>query len=238
MLRTIIFWLLFLPLTVLVILIGLPASLLSPDYLHNGGRIWGRISLRLAGVRLAVLGREHLPARQAVVFMANHQSQFDILALFAGLPGQFRWLAKAELFRIPLFGLAMRRSGYIPVNRGERREAMKSLIAAARRIAAGTSVVVFPEGTRSEDGHLLPFKKGGFLLALHAQAPIVPIAIHNSGRLLPKGSRILHPGGIQIEILPPIATAGLRSADAGRLTDQVRQALEEALARGTDRASA
>ena len=235
MLRTTVFWALFLPLTVLVILAGLPASLLSPDYLHNCGRFWGRAALRLAGTRLQVCGQEYLPLKQAVIYMANHQSQFDILALFAGIPGQFRWLAKAELFRIPLFGLAMRRSGYIPVNRGNRREAMQSMTAAARRIASGTSVVVFPEGTRSENGRLLPLKKGGFLLAIHSQVPIVPIAIHNSGRLLPKGSRILRRGKIQIEILPAIPTTGLRSAASEELTMQVRQALESALARGADR---
>ncbi len=237
MLRMIIFWTFFLPLTVLVILTGLPASFISPDYMHNCGRFWGRVSLRLAGVRLQVCGREHLANGLAVIFMANHQSQFDIPALFAGLPGQFRWLAKEELFHIPLFGLAMRRSGYIPVNRGDRREAMQSMVAAARRIAGGTSVVVFPEGTRSEDGELLPFKKGGFLLALHSQVPIVPIAIHNTGRLLPKGSRILRPGKIQVEILPAIPTTGLRSADREHLTDQVRLALEGALARGVDQFS-
>ena len=235
MLRTTIFWVLFLPLTVLVILAGLPASFISPDYLHNCGRFWGRVALRLAGTRLQVFGQEHLPQGQAVIFMANHQSQFDVLALFAGIPGQFRWLAKAELFRIPLFGLAMRRSGYIPVNRENRREAMQSMNAAARRIASGTSVVVFPEGTRSDDGHLLPLKKGGFLLAIHSQVPIVPIAIHNTGRLLPKGSRTLRGGNIQVEILPPIPTAGLRNSASEELTTQVRQALESALIRGVDR---
>jgi len=129
----------------------------------------------------------------------------------------------------------MRRSGYIPVNRGDRREAMQSLTAAARRIVSGTSVVVFPEGTRSDDGQLLSFKKGGFLLALHSQVPIVPIAIHNTGRLLPKRSRTLRPGEIQVEILPAILTSGLRSADREQLNDQVRQALESALSRGKER---
>ena len=231
MLRMILFWPLFLLLTLFIILTGLPISLLSPDYLHNWARVWGRISLFLAGARLQVDGGEHLDPEQAVIYMANHQSQLDILALFAGLPGQFRWMAKEELFHIPLFGLAMRRSGYIPVNRGNHREAMRSMAAAAQRIATGTSVVVFPEGTRSDDGHLLPFKKGGFMLALHSQVPIVPVAIRGSNRLLPKGTHVLRGGEIQVEILPVIPTAGLSGADRDRLMDQVHEVLQGALDR-------
>jgi 1-acyl-sn-glycerol-3-phosphate acyltransferase len=239
MLRTIFFWALFLPLTLVIILTGLPLSLLSPNYLHLWGRGWGRLSLRLAGIRLTAGGRENLPAG-AVIFMANHQSQYDIPALYAGIPGQFRWLAKAELFRIPLFGLAMRRAGYIPVNRSDRREALLSMDRAARLIAGGRSVVVFPEGTRSPDGRLLPLKKGGFMLALKSQVPIVPVAIHGTGRLLPKGSRLLRGGSVRVDILPPIPTAGLGTADRDRLMDEVHRALAAALAddgpKGGDRA--
>lgn len=233
MLRTVFFWVCFAPWTLFIILTGLPLSLLSADYLHNWARVWGRVSLRLAGARLRLTGLEHLPRGAAVIYMPNHQSQLDILALFAGLPGQFRWLAKAELFRIPLFGLAMRRSGYIPVDRGDRRAAMQSMTAAARRIAGGTSVVLFPEGTRSDDGQLLPFKKGGFLLALHSQVPIVPVAIHNSGQLLAKGQCSLRPGRIEVEFLPAITTAGLRTADRDTLMEQLRQDLATALARSS-----
>ncbi len=229
MLRTVFFLATFIPLTILVILTGLPASLLSPNYLHNCGRFWGWAGLRLAGVRITVSGQEHLPRTGATIFMPNHQSQFDILALFAGIPNQFRWLAKAELFRIPLFGLAMRRAGYIPVTRDDRRKSLLSMQEAARRIIGGTSVIVFPEGTRSPDGHLLPFKKGGFMLALQSQVPIVPVAIHGSNRILPKHSFWLQGGAIRIEILPSFPTAGLSPADREPLIAAVRSSLAEAL---------
>lgn len=229
MLRTLFFFVTFLPLTLAVILAGLPASFFSPDHMHNCGRFWGRISLRLAGVRLQVTGREHLPATGPAIYMANHQSHFDIPALFAGIPGQFRWLAKAELFRIPLFGLAMRRCGYIPVNRQDRKEAIRSMDQAAARITAGASVVVFPEGTRSPHRQLLPLKKGGFILALKSGAPIVPVAIHGTGRILPKGSRRMQGGAIHIEFLPPVATADLGLADRDQLLTRVEKRLQEAL---------
>ena len=229
MLRTFFAIAVFTPWTLFIIITGIPLSLISPDYFHNYARIWARFGLWLTGMRLEVSGEEFLSAGKPAIYMANHLSNFDILALFAGLPGQFRWLAKEELFHIPLFGLAMRRSGYIPVNRGNHREAMKSMTAAAQRIAAGTSVVVFPEGTRSDDGNLLPFKKGGFMLALHSQVPIVPVAIRGSSRLLPKGTHVLHGGKIQVEILPAIPTAGLRGADRDRLMEQVQEVLQGAL---------
>ncbi len=187
MLRAIFFNLCFFPWTALVIICGAPFSLISPDYMHNCGRIWGIVSLWLAGVRLRVEGVEHLPGGdQPVIFAGNHQSNFDILCYFAGLRLQFRWMAKQELFRIPLFGLAMRRCGYISIDRRDRRKAMKSMLAAAEQIRNGTSVVIFPEGTRSEDGHLQEFKKGGFLIALKAQVPIVPVAISGSRNVLPR----------------------------------------------------
>lgn len=229
-LRNIFFYLCFFPWTVLVIICGAPFSLISPNYMHITGRIWGIVSLRLAGVRLKVEGRENLPNDgQPVIFAGNHQSNFDILAYFAGLPLQFRWMAKEELFHIPLFGLAMRRSGYIPIDRSDRRKAMQSMSVAAERIRGGTSVVIFPEGTRSGDGRLQEFKKGGLLIALKAQVPIVPVAISGSGKALPKNSFIFRPGTIHLRILPPLATAGLTSRDSDTLMAQLRERLVAAI---------
>ncbi len=237
MLRTVFFNLCFFPWTALVIICGAPFSLLSPDYMHNSGHIWGVVSLWLAGVRLEVEGLENLPdTEQPVIFVGNHQSNFDILCYFAGLPFQFRWMAKEELFRIPLFGMAMRRCGYIPIDRSDRRKAMKSMIAAAERIRSGTSVVIFPEGTRTEDGRIQNFKKGGFLIALKAQVPIVPVAISGSRDVLPKDSFRIRSGKIRLRILPPIATAGLTSKDSDTLMAQVRDRL--VLAAGEERENA
>jgi len=228
MLRTLFFYITFIPWTLFVILTGVPLSFLNPDYLHSYGRFWARISLRLAGVRLTVSGQENLQAR-AAIYMPNHQSNFDILALFAGLPVQFRWLAKEELFRIPLFGLAMRRSGYIAVDRSDRKKAIQSMAIAAKRISEGTSVIVFPEGTRSPDGCLLPFKKGGFMLAMEAKVPIVPVAICGSHHVMPKHSSLIRGGRIRIDIFSPVPTAGISPSGRDMLMEEVRLPIAEAI---------
>lgn len=229
MIRTIFYFVTLIPWTLFVIVTGVPLSFISPDYLHNYARLWARVGLRLAGVRLKVSGQEHLRSDEPVIYMSNHTSNFDILALFAGLPGQFRWLAKEELFRIPLFGLAMRRAGYIPLDRSDRRKALHSMTEAAKRIRGGASVVIFPEGTRSADGILQPFKKGGFLIALKAGVPVQPVAISGSFAIMPKTSRRIHGGRIEVRILPAIATAELTSADTEKLLATVQERIAVAL---------
>ena len=225
MFRTLFFLMTFVPWTLFVILTGVPLSLLSPDYLHSYSRRWARLSLMLAGVRLTVRGREHLSSGGPVVYMANHVSNFDILALYAGLPGQFRWLAKAELFRIPLFGYAMRRAGSIPVDRSNRKKSVLSMREAVRRIENGASVVIFPEGTRSRDGELQNFKTGSFTLAIMAKVPVVPVAITGSREVMPKHSRWIHGGHIILTILPPVATVNRPVEDRGELMEEVRKPL-------------
>ncbi len=229
MVRTVFFYITFIPWTLFVIATGVPLSFINPDYLHNYCSTWGRVGLWLAGVRIRVRGLEHLRPGQTVVYMPNHQSQFDILALFAGIPGQFRWIAKEELFHIPLFGLAMRRTGYIPLDRSDGKKALKSMVEASRRISEGTSVVVFPEGTRSPDGTLLPFKKGGFILALKAGVPIVPVTIDGSVGILPKGGRTIRAGTIELTIHPPVATEEVASAERDVLIGAVRQLIANPL---------
>ena len=225
MLRTLFAIAIFTPWTFFVIITGLPLSLISPDYFHNYARVWARFGLWLTGMRLEVEGLETLDPNRPVIYMANHLSNFDILALFASLPGQFRWLAKQELFRIPLFGFAMRRCGYIPVDRADRARAIESMKEAASRIQAGASVMIFPEGTRSPDGRLLPFKKGGFHLALHARVPIVPIAISGSREAMPKKELRIHPTTIRLRICPPVATSGLTADDRDLLIAKVRESI-------------
>jgi 1-acyl-sn-glycerol-3-phosphate acyltransferase len=229
MIRTIFYFVAFIPWTLFIIVTGVPLSFLSPDYLHNYARLWARVGLRLAGVRLKVSGREHLHAGEPVIYMSNHAGNFDILALFAGLPGQFRWLAKEELFRIPLFGLAMRRAGYIPLDRSDRKKALHSMTEAAKRIRDGASVVIFPEGTRSADGTLQPFKKGGFLIALKAGVPVQPVAISGSFAVMPKSGYRIHGGPIEVRILPAIATAERASADTEKLLATVQERIGAAL---------
>ncbi len=228
--RTLFFYSIFFPLTLIMILAGFGIALIGgADSLHNWARLWGRIGLAMAGVRLRMKGLENIPADRPVIFMANHQSNFDILALLAGIPGQFRWLAKAELFRIPLFGPAMRQAGYIPVERGDRRDSLESMKAVASRIAAGASVIIFPEGTRTEDGSLRPFKKGGFLVALQSGVEIVPVAIRGSFSIMPKGGGRIRGGEIEVTFFPPVPTAGRSVRQMRELMAQIRQPIADAL---------
>jgi 1-acyl-sn-glycerol-3-phosphate acyltransferase len=190
---------------------------------HLIARLWARLILMATLVKVDVTGRENLDANGTYVFAANHSSMYDILVLLACLPVQFRWLAKEELFRIPFFGRAMRKCGYIPVNRSDPREGIRSLRQAAKQIKAGASVVIFPEGTRSVDGLIGGFKKGGISLALRAGQPLVPVSISGAHRALPTHSLRVRPGPIKVVIDAPIPTAGLDRSAQTALTDQVRE---------------
>ncbi|MFQ5350760.1 MAG: lysophospholipid acyltransferase family protein, partial [Thermoanaerobaculia bacterium] len=143
-------------------------------------RGWSRGLLWAGGVRLETRFAAPLPTDRTYVFMANHQSLYDIPALIAGLPGQTRFLAKRGLFQIPFFGWAIKMGGFISIDRGDRSRAGEAFADATRELQAGSSAMVFPEGTRSSDGKLLPFLRGGFLLALKSGLPIVPVGIHGS----------------------------------------------------------
>lgn len=191
---------------------------------HLCGRLWGNVNLWAAGVRVRVKGLENIENDQAYVFLANHQGWFDIFALLGKLPLQFRWLAKEELFKIPILGRAMISAGYIPINRSDRRKAFESMNQAAEKVQNGTSVIIFPEGTRSPNGVLQEFKKGGFILAIKSKQPIVPISISGSHLILPKGGGwVIQPGVIHVAIDHPIKTCELTSKDTDALMQRVRE---------------
>ncbi|MGI6656499.1 MAG: lysophospholipid acyltransferase family protein [Desulfobulbus sp.] len=192
-------------------------------------RFWGRVLCRLAGVRVRVEGLEHLEPGQTYVFAGNHSSQYDIFAFQGYFPYDFRWLAKKELFRIPLFGRAMHMIGYIAIDRGHGRQALKSLDAAARRIAMGNSVLVFPEGTRSADGRVQPFKAGAVLLALKAQTPLVPLGFNGTHEVLPRGAWIPRGGEIVIRIGEPVPTTQYTGAHKQELAARLQSAVEALL---------
>jgi 1-acyl-sn-glycerol-3-phosphate acyltransferase len=160
---------------------------------------------------------------------SNHQGNFDIHSLLLAIPRQFAWIAKEELFAIPVFGHSMRRGGYIPLDRSDGRRALRSIEAAAAKIKNGQCVVIFPEGTRTLDGSLLPFKKGGFLLAARAGVPIVPVSINGSARVNPRNRIELYPGTITIRFGDPIATAEEGGARREQLMDKVRAAITAGL---------
>jgi 1-acyl-sn-glycerol-3-phosphate acyltransferase len=186
---------------------------------------WSRDILRAAGTPVIAEGLENIPRDRPVMYASNHSSMFDIWALFATLPGSVRFVAKRELFRIPLLGRAMLAVGHVPIDRAARKKAFEAYDEAARKIRSGTSVLVFPEGTRSRTGELLPFKNAPFGLAIAAQVPVVPIYVHHTFEILPKGAWRLRPRPIRLLVAPPISTTGLRSEDRERLRDEVRAAM-------------
>lgn len=229
MLRTLLFFILFIPWTLFSMFVGIPLSFLSPDYLHNVARVWGKGCLRLGGGKLSIIGIENVPVDRPVIFMPNHQSNFDIPALFSAIPGQFRWLAKMELFKVPLFGLTMRRSGYIPIDRSNRRKSLESIKVAAQRISNGTSVVIFPEGTRTSDGKLQPFKKGGFHLALQAGVPVIPVTIEGSYDMMPKHRTRIDKGEIHVTFHPELSDTALGEKSIDEFMELVRKPLADTL---------
>jgi 1-acyl-sn-glycerol-3-phosphate acyltransferase len=194
---------------------------------HRVAHAWGKTILRLSGVTVEVVGTDNIPENTSIVFMANHQSNFDILSLLAHIPVQFRWISKKEVFRTPLMGPAMRRAGYISIDRENRGKAIQSLEEAARVIKNGKSVMTFPEGTRSPDGTIRPFKKGLFYLAIKSGVPIVPISIIGSRRIMPKKSLHIDPGTITMVIGRPIETANMTIDHRDDLMATVRSVIEE-----------
>ncbi|KAF0216992.1 MAG: 1-acyl-sn-glycerol-3-phosphate [Geobacteraceae bacterium] len=231
MLRAYLFLLIFIPLTFLLAASAIIFTLIDPTgrIYHRHAKIWSWVSLRLAGVKVEVAGRERIPAGEPVIFMSNHQGNFDILSLYIAIPRQFAWLAKEELFKIAVFGHSMGRAGYIPLDRSDGRSALKSIDAAAAKIKSGHSVVVFPEGTRTKDGTLLPFRRGGFLLAAKAGVPIVPVTINGSISINPKNRIELYPGVIRIRFADPIPATGTSGKQRDLLMEQVKTAIEAGL---------
>ena len=230
MLRAIFYYLIFFPWTLIAILISLSCAVIGGQQsAHNFGIFWGKSCLRLAGLKLKVTGTENLPPQGPVIYASNHQSNFDIPILYAGLAIQFRWLAKQELFDIPLFGTAMKYSGYIPIDRSNPRKSMASLELAARKIKNGTSVIIFPEGTRTTDGNLKPFKKGALLLAAKARVPVVPITIKGSFQVQPKSSLKIFPGPMELVISPPLDTTAMKSRDIESLTGRIHETIAKNL---------
>jgi 1-acyl-sn-glycerol-3-phosphate acyltransferase len=188
-------------------------------------RIWSGWILKSLGIPLAVVGAERLEAGRTYVFMSNHQSVFDIFALFRGVDHPLRMVAKRILFWIPILGWSMWMCGFIPIDRSNRDSAIRSLDRAARKIRSGISVLVFPEGTRSLDGTLHPFKKGGFMLALKAGVPVVPVVVMGTDRIMEKGSLRVGRAAVEVRIGPPIETRGRGATARDRLMADVRRAM-------------
>jgi 1-acyl-sn-glycerol-3-phosphate acyltransferase len=231
MLRSLLFYITLFLATVLCSTAAICAAFVSRggNGSHLVGRLWSRIMLFASGVKVQVEGLDNINPQESYVFAANHQSQFDIFTILGHLPTQFRWLAKKELFRIPILGAAMKSAGYIPIDRNNRKEAFKSIDLAANRVREGTSVVIFPEGTRSLDGKLQPFKKGGFHLAIKSRRPIVPVSISGAFSILPKKGFRVRPQLVKVYVGEPVPTEGVTPQNRAWLISEIRRRIQEKL---------
>ncbi len=192
---------------------------------HWFARTWSSMILKTIGVRVKVVGREHLQGIPHAVYAANHLSALDIPVLYSSLPGRFHIMAKQELFRYPFLGWYLRRSGQIPIVSGDATASLRSLNRAGETLRNGVPLMVFPEGGRSASGQLQPFMGGAFFAAIRAQVPVVPMAIVGTYELLPINSFHILTGEIVLAIGEPIATTGLRVRDMEKLSAGVRQAI-------------
>src|SRR5208337_849967 len=196
----------------------------NTDPVYRIGTRGARLALWLAGVRLEIHRLDRIPSHRAVVFIANHQSNCDPPALLAVLPPVLV-LAKKEFFRVPIVGRGMVVRGFIPVDRRNREQALEAVEKGVQALKAGKSFLVYPEGTRSPDGRLQRFKKGVFVMAIKAGAPIVPISVSGSNKIMPKGKFVIRPGRVRITFHEPVATEGSGVDDRQLIIDRVRHAI-------------
>ncbi|MDT8342068.1 MAG: lysophospholipid acyltransferase family protein [Longimicrobiales bacterium] len=211
--------------------IVLSAVLRSPRFAEVSQELprrWARAILRAARVQVRVEGLEHFPPDRSAILVANHESWFDVLALVVHVPAAYRFVGKVEITRVPLFGHAWVSAGHIAVDRSDRARAVASLERAGQVLhQERVAVVMFPEGTRSPDGSLLPFKKGAFVLAAQTGVPLVPAGISGSRGIMPKGSLRVRPGTIHLRFGAPIPTEGRGVEERDALLTEARAAVTE-----------
>ncbi|MBN1533590.1 MAG: 1-acyl-sn-glycerol-3-phosphate acyltransferase [Spirochaetes bacterium] len=188
-------------------------------------KIWARVMLLVSGVRVSITGREHIKEGTSYVVISNHQSLYDIIALVTTLGIQYRWMIKQELLKVPIFGYALYASRNIFVDRSNNERARESIARGVARLPKGVSVLVFAEGTRSSDGGLRDFKKGGFVIALEKHFPILPVTVNGSRRILPKGAVSFRSGRIQVVVGEPIETGDYHRDSMDSLIARTREAV-------------
>jgi len=214
--------------SIMMCLFGIILSFFNKDdnIIHRRVAVpWAKIYLKVCSVNVEVKGADNVNRDLPCIYMSNHQSYFDIFTLLAGLPADFKFIMKKSLMKIPLLGTTMRRAGYLSVDRGDTKKAIMSMDAAAEKIRKGASILVFPEGTRSKDGHIQGFKKGGFHTAFKAGCDIVPITILNSRDIVPKGSLRIKKGTINMSIGKPIPVKDYSKQDINDLITRTRETI-------------
>jgi 1-acyl-sn-glycerol-3-phosphate acyltransferase len=199
------------------------------NLVHYIGKFWSLLNIYISGTRLKIIGKEKIDKKSSYIVMTNHQSLFDVWALIGKIPLQIRWIVKKELRKLPVFGYALERMGHIYIDRQDRENAYMGLNAAARRIKEGTSVIIFPEGTRSPDGKLLKFRLGGASLALRAGVHILPITVNGGRFVLPKNTLALMPGKMEIIVGDPIDPGDFNEDNKVELMSAIKSVIENNL---------
>ena len=210
---------LFLPITVSAFLST------TGNFAFSISRVWARFMLLATRVRVRILNREKIQPGRSYIIISNHQSEYDILALVTGLGIQFRWVIKQELRSVPLFGYALYASRNIFIDRSDPASAIRSIRQGMDRLPPGTSIMFFAEGTRSMDGTIQPFKKGGFTMALENGLPILPVTVNGSRRILPKKSLVFTPGDIEVVVGDPVETTEYTPEQLPELMHRTRQVI-------------
>jgi 1-acyl-sn-glycerol-3-phosphate acyltransferase len=234
------YWSLFMA-AMLLLILGPPSILVCwlaghPEWLYPWALFGGRNWLRLSGMKVVVRGLEHLDPKQTYVFIANHRSYLDTATLFCHLGRRIGLLAKKELLKVPIMGQGMGFVNVMAIDRSNRERALQTTHAAKERIRSGMSFGVFAEGTRSLPGQLLPFKKGGFYMAVETGVPIIPVAIKHTDGLMGKGTGQATPGIIEMVLLEPVETHGLSTDEqVSNLTNHVRALIGKELGIGDRR---
>lgn len=217
----------------IIVLITIPMAIITALLLpfnykgkiyHFMAKIWSRIILAIFNIKVKTSGLENIAEKRNYIYISNHASAMDIPALICAIPDQIRFLAKQELGKIPLWGWLLKHGGYILIDRKNPKRAIKSIQKAIEKIKNGVSVLVFAEGTRSIDGKLLPFKRGGFMLAIKSNTPIVPVTILGSHKIMQKHKLEINPGMIEILIDKPIQTENFSGKEGEiKLMEAVRK---------------
>jgi 1-acyl-sn-glycerol-3-phosphate acyltransferase len=226
------FYLIFLILNTIVVCLTI--IMISPfdkkgNIVHYIGKFWSLLNVFLSGTRLTIKGKEKIDTNLTHIVMSNHQSLFDVWALIGKIPLQIRWIVKSEIRKIPIFGYTLERMGHVYVDRKNRTAAYISLEAASKNIKKGTSVIIFPEGTRSKDGHLLKFRMGGIIMALKSGVPILPVTVNGSRFVLPKNTLALMPGKIEVVVGDVIDPSIYDENHKNELMEKIRSAIHENL---------
>ena len=222
--HTLRFWIVIISLSIILGTVAVVLGVFdrSGNQSHKVAALWSRLICRWNGIKVKITGAENILVGQPQIFIANHQGYYDIFALAGYLAVQLRWVSKSVLFRIPFMGWAMTAAGYIPVERNNRKQSYQAFLSTLEAIKAGSSIVVFPEGTRSEDGNIGVFKKGSQLLAQRAKVPMVPVTIIGTQDIIRKGSMLIHPKVVQIIISPCITLEGKDAKKGDEVLQEIR----------------